>query len=141
MRWAALALLTAAGCGPGPVERVAGRFVVDVEAWFADEALAGSSAAARATLAGIAGPMVAATVFEIGDGRCAREVAGRVEAHVCRFEREDRGAVVLRATRTDGTVHFVRARPASDGGGMSLTWEGYTLPVRRADAGATAAAK
>lgn len=141
LRWAALALLLATGCGPGPVESVAGRFVVDVEAWLADPALDGASASARATLAGIAGPMVAATVFEIGDGRCTRAVAGRVERHACRFEREDRGVVVLRATRPDGTTHFVRARPSDSGFGMSLTWEGHTLPVRRADVGAGAAAK
>ncbi|MEZ4436140.1 MAG: hypothetical protein R3F65_27395 [bacterium] len=129
MRWAALALVAAAGCGPSPEEAVAGRWVVDVEVWLADPALAESAPAARAAVEALGRAMVAETVFEIGDGRCARVVAGRAEPQRCRFEREDRGVVVLRATRPDGTTHFVRARPGE--GVMSLTWEGQTLPVRR----------
>lgn len=129
MRWAALALIAAAGCGPGPEAAVAGRWVVDAEVWLADPALGESASAAHAAVGALGRAMVAETVFEIGDGRCARVVAGRAEAHRCRFEREDRGVVVLRATRPDGSTHFVRARPGE--GVMSLTWEGHTLPVRR----------
>lgn len=127
LRWAALALL-ALGCGDAPMDAVAGRWAVDADAWLADPALAESAPAGRAAVAALGRAMVQETVFEIGDGRCARVVAGRVEAHGCRFERADRG-VVLRATRPDGAVHFVRARPGE--AGMSLTWEGLTLPVRR----------
>lgn len=125
------------GCGPSPDEVVAGRWVIDVDAWLA-ELPAELPIAPAASAQAQARAMAAQTAFVFAPGRCQRIIAGRVDDHPCRFERDDRGTVVLRAQAPDGSVHFVRAHPRR--GGLELTWQGERLPLRRTVAGASGGA-
>lgn len=120
-------------CGDAPDEAIAGRWVVDVEAWLADPALGALPPAPAASVEGQVRAMGAQTVFVFEPGRCRRLIAGRASDHACRFERDDRGTVVLRAEAPDGARHFVRIRPRE--GGVDLVWRGDRLPLRRARAG------
>lgn len=129
------------GCGPSPDEVIAGRWVVDVDAWLAElppEPGAALPAAPLASARAQARAMAAQTAFVFEPGHCRREIAGRVDDHPCRFERDDRGTIVLRADARDGATHFVRAQPRP--GGIELTWQGHRLPLRRTVPGASGGA-
>lgn len=128
--------LALAGCSPDPESRIAGTWVVDVERWLAGPHPTRLHAAVRAPVEDIARAQVAALRFDFSDGECRRTVAGRSVTVPCRVHTVDRDTVVLRATRADGVVDWIRVTP--DGPQSRITWGGRPLPVRRLDATAGA---
>lgn len=137
LRWAALmlapVLALATGCAPDPADAIAGRWVIDVDRWLADPAFTDAAPAVQTTVAALARSMAAATVYTFDDGHCTRTIAGRVERWACHFVREARGELVFAATAADGSAAYVRLRVHD--GGMSLTLDGSTVPVRRGEPG------